>query len=466
MTGTHFVSWRIALAAVGVSLAIGLTRLSAADAPAGQGPGSIDWKHARELFQKKQSGQDLTTEEQSYIDRVKAAYEAGARPPAEVARPASPAGKAPPSADGIDFDKAWQFLDKEHNGQTLTPEERAYLDRAKAAYQKGARPAGETGQPNPGGQRPSNLPPPPPPRDHTGLVPLDQMTAKDNYKGEDGGLYGGGQNVPPAKHQKAADAELAKIVPLGPDGKPAADGKIVLISIGMSNTTMEFSRFKQLADGDSARSPQVVIVDCAQGGQDAARWSDASLPAWQNAESRLRAAGVTPRQVQAVWMKHARISPAGHGEYPKHAEELKGHILASLNIAKQRFPNLRVAYLSSRIYAGYATTPLNPEPYAYESAFVVRSLIRDQIGGTAALNYDASAGEVKAPLLLWGPYLWADGVTPRKSDGLIWNRADLAGDGTHPSGPSGREKVAKLLLGFFTSDRNAKGWFTAADSKQ
>ena len=40
-----------------------------------------------------------------------------------------------------------------------------------------------------------------------------------------------------------------------------------------------------------------------------------------------------------------------------------------LNMAKERYPNLRVAYLSSRIYAGYATTPLNPEPYAYESAF-------------------------------------------------------------------------------------------------
>jgi hypothetical protein len=50
------------------------------------------------------------------------------------------------------------------------------------------------------------------------------------------------------------------------------------------------------------------------------------------------------------------------GHTPEHAEELIGHIRQSLQIARRKFPNLRVAYLSSRIYAGYATTGLNPEP--------------------------------------------------------------------------------------------------------
>jgi len=298
----------------------------------------------------------------------------------------------------------------------------------------------------------------PPPTPHTGLIPLDQMGPNDTYKGEDGGLYGNGKNVPPGEHQKAADRQLAKIVLLGPDGRPAADGKIVLLSIGMSNTTQEFSRFKELADRDPAKSPQVIVVDGAQGGQDAARWADPSAPAWRNAEQRLQAAGVSPQQVEVVWMKHARIGPSQYGEYPKHAEELKGHIRSSLNIAAHKFPNLRVAYLSSRIYAGYATTPLNPEPFAYESGLAVRGLIREQIKGDARLNCDPAKGDVKAPVLLWGPYLWADGTTPRKSDGLLYTREDLGGDGTHPSN-SGREKVAKLLVKFFQSDPNAKGWY-------
>ena len=120
-----------------------------------------------------------------------------------------------------------------------------------------------------------------------------------------------------------------------------------------------------------------------------------------------------------------------------------GHFRASLAIARQKFPNLRVAYLSSRIYAGYAVTSLNPEPYAYEGGLAVRRLILDQIKGNAGLNYDPAKGELKSPLLLWGPYLWADGTTPRKSDGLIYNREDLGPDGTHPSGSSGRDKVAQ-----------------------
>ena len=79
-----------------------------------------------------------------------------------------------------------------------------------------------------------------------------------------------GATEPPADHKKAALAAAAKIVPLDADGKPAPDGKIVLLGIGMSNTTMEYSRFKQLADADADKSPRLVIVDGAQGGQAAA----------------------------------------------------------------------------------------------------------------------------------------------------------------------------------------------------
>jgi len=86
-------------------------------------------------------------------------------------------------------------------------------------------------------------------------------------------------------------------------------------------------------------------------------------------------------------------------------------------------------------------------------------MIQDQMKGSPELNYDPAKGSVKAPLLLWGPYLWADGVTPRKIDGLVWERNDLVDrDGTHPS-ESGRKKVADLLFKFFTEDPLAKTWF-------
>jgi hypothetical protein len=289
-----------------------------------------------------------------------------------------------------------------------------------------------------------------------GLKPLTEMSAGDRYKGEDGGLYGRGKNEPPPEHQKAAAQETSKIQPLDADGKPAADGVIGLVAISMSNATQEFSLFKQLADRDPKKSPRVEIVDCAQGGQAMAQWVDPKGRAWTEADRRLQAAKVSPKQVQVIWVKLANVRPTG--ELNEHGKKLQKDTLAVLQIAKARFPNLRIAYLGSRIYGGWATTPLNPEPYAYEGAFVVRWLIRDQVKGDAALNYDAEKGSVKAPLLLWGPYLWADGTTPRKADGLVWERADLAGDGTHPS-QSGRRKVADMLLKFFQTDPLASTWY-------
>src|SRR5687767_8227781 len=72
-------------------------------------------------------------------------------------------------------------------------------------------------------------------QEQVGFKPLTEMTAEDRYKDQDGGLYGNGQNTPPEAHRRAAEAELAKIQPLDRDGKPAADGRIVFVSISMSN---------------------------------------------------------------------------------------------------------------------------------------------------------------------------------------------------------------------------------------
>ena len=287
-----------------------------------------------------------------------------------------------------------------------------------------------------------------------GFKPLNEMTAADRYKGEDGGLYGGGGNKPPAAHAAAAARETAKITPLDAEGKPASDGKIGLVSISMSNATMEYSLFKQLADKDPQKSSAAAVVDCAQGGQAMAEWVDPSGRPWSEAERRLAQAKLSPKQVQVVWIKLANKGP--RGELAEHVGKLKQDTLAVLHNAKSRFPNLRIAYLGSRIYGGYAASTLNPEPYAYEGAFAVRGLIQDQIKGNAELAYAGDAAP--APLRLWGPYFWSDGTLPRTSDGLVWERSDLAGDGTHPSN-SGRQKVADQLLTFFKEDPLASTWF-------
>ena len=82
-------------------------------------------------------------------------------------------------------------------------------------------------------------------------------------------------------------------------------------------------------------------------------------------------------------------------------------------------------------------------------------VVVDQRAGD--LNYNSM------PWLSWGPYLWADGLVPR-SDGLIWERADFEGDGTHPS-ESREQKVGTMLLDFFASLPYSRCWFSSdADS--
>jgi hypothetical protein len=290
----------------------------------------------------------------------------------------------------------------------------------------------------------------------TDLKPLTEMTAEDRYQGEDGGLYGGGRNEPPDTHRAAAEKAAAQIVPRDAAGLPAADGLIGLVAISMSNATMEYSLFKQLADRDPRKSPRVVIVDCAQGGQAMAEWVDPDAPAWREADRRLAAARVSPQQVQVLWVKLANKGPSG--DLAAHGRKLAKDTLAVLQNAKTRFPHARIAYLGSRIYGGYAGGRLNPEPYAYEGAFAVRWLIQDQVRGAPGLNWDETREPAAVPLLLWGPYFWADGTRPRQDDGLVWERQDLGADGVHPS-QSGRRKVADMLLRFFTEDAIARRWF-------
>ena len=336
----------------------------------------IDWKRAQELHQKFLRGEKLSDEERAYHDRAAKAIQAKT-------------GQQPDDG-GIDWNRAQQIHQKFVRGEKLTAEEQAYHDRAAKVLRARAQQENQ----------------PPPAKPPVGLTPLTDMTAKDRYKGQDGGLYGNGQNEPPEKHREAAMKQARLIQPLDAQGKPAADGKIVLISVGMSNTTQEFSNFVRLANADPDKSPQVVIVDGAQGSMTANVWADpGARNPWEVLDQRLRQAGVSARQVQAAWIKQALPGPEYLGAFPKHADVLKGHVVGLLRQLNQRFPNVRIAYLSSRIYAGYATTHLNPEPYAYESAFVVRGLIQDQINGAsgAAPRRFCSGG------LTFGPMARKDG---------------------------------------------------------
>lgn len=310
--------------------------------------------------------------------------------------------------------------------------------------------AGNGGQPRAKGEK----------VDTSKLKPLPEL-GTGKYQGFEGGLYLGGKNERPKEHDDAGLALAKAVVPLGPDGKPAANGKVVMLSVGMSNTTQEFSAFKRIADADKDKHPDLVLVDGAQGGMTAFRIKDANDKAggtkyWDVVDQRLKAAGVTREQVQAAWIKQADAGPTQG--FPKYAETLRDELRQIVQLMHRRFPNLKLVYLSSRTYGGYATTGLNPEPYAYESGLSVKWLVEEQIKGGKELNFDPKKGDVKAPWLSWGPYLWANGTT-KNADGLAYEPSDFTDrDGTHPS-PAGQRKVAEHMLKFFKADPTARTWF-------
>jgi hypothetical protein len=291
----------------------------------------------------------------------------------------------------------------------------------------------------------------------TGKIPLNDLGA-GSYLGFQGGLYPLGSNLRPIAHEvgglKLAQQVVARDAAGNPD--PIA-GRVGFISIGMSNCVQHFNAFMALSNADPLRSARVQLVNCAQGGQTASEIADPNHPYWTHVANQIAQAGLTPAQVQVVWFLEANANPTGG--FPGQALTLQSQFAAIMNNITDKYPAVRLVYSASRIYAGYSTTGLNPEPYAYEQAFAVKWMIEQQISGHPALNYEPSLGPVESPWLAWGPYMWADGLIPR-SDRLIWQCSDFQPDGTHPSA-SGTAKVASALLSFVQTDSTARGWYLA-----
>jgi hypothetical protein len=310
-----------------------------------------------------------------------------------------------------------------------------------------------------------------------GRVPLTDM-GSGTYMGFPGGLYPRAANGMPLDHQAAGMDKAAAIVARDAAGNPDPGGKYVLVSIGMSNTTQEFCGSNPCGPGTfmsrAAADPFVdhgtlAIVDGAAGGQTADSWdSPADFNYDRVRDTRLAPRGLSEAQVQVAWVKVANAGPtaslpAANADAYRLVTQT-GNIVRAL---KARYPNLQQVFLSSRIYAGYATTPLNPEPYAYESGFAAKWVIQAQIDQMRTGQPDPRAGDLDyatgpGAWIAWAAYLWADGLNPR-SDGLTWAPTDFAADGTHPSA-SGRAKVGARLLAFFKRSDVARCWFLAGGS--
>ncbi len=273
-----------------------------------------------------------------------------------------------------------------------------------------------------------------------------------------GGLYPIGSNEIPESHKNKGIELAQQIQCLDTIGKlDVNNGKIVWLSIGMSNCTQETQQFIPMANRYIEKNPNLVFVDGAQGGQTAqvisAPWHSNYNNFWTVVNNRLAAAGVTSKQVQVIWLKEA--NQANNSPIKTHYDSLVVQFRRIANELQTRFPNVKICYLASRISGRYANTALNPEPYAYYTGWAIKKVIEDQINNNSQLTIGT-----KSPWLGWGIYMWSDGDIPQKNnpDVFISCPSDLNSDGTHPS-TIGAQKVGSLLLKFFSTDATSMPWF-------
>ena len=346
----------------------------------------------------------------------------------------------------------------------------------------------------------------------TNAVPIDlmDMSSSQNYLHFQGGLYEGVSDTMPADHATAGTAAAALIKARDQNGNPSATGAIVFLGIGMSNATEEFSAFISTAAASSGvNHTTLAMEDGATGAATACYWTvatgqiptstcpDAKGVLLDNQYDRVRdtvlatattapsapagcgAAPKTPclteKQVQVLWIKNANPRPGIANERTLCDASVSGCVNDTgteailyesqlgkiIRAAKSRYPNLQQVFLSTRIYAGYATDGLNPEPYAYEYGFSGQRLIEAQVLQERGNPPDPVAGDMSyttgsAAWTAWGTYIWADGNIAR-SDGLDWLSSDFQSDGTHPDA-QGTTKVVDQLMTFYTTS-SFTPWF-------
>src|SRR5579863_3384231 len=344
-------------------------------------------------------------------------------------------------------------------------------------------------------------------------TPLMDMPQPDGscltYDSFPGGLYENCSNNVPADHDADGQYITSQIQPLDVNGNPSPTGKVIFISMGMSNAQNEFAGF--LTNASKNRAVNHTTLSLSNGAASnmyACFWFPAiggpgCLPSSPNNYDRiaktLPTRGLSMNQVQIAWLKEAngRVHTYERGCLPEgtlcvplcdptvsgcvnsvnntDAVNLEWELGNVVRAAKQRWPNLKMIFLTSRIYAGYALPSAgSPEPYAYETSFAVQWLIEAQIVQMRTGVIDPVAGDLNyndgtAPWLAWGPYFWADGPNPR-SDGLVWcdgtlspkppcnGEVDFEADGQHPTSVN---KQVNMMLNFFLNSPYTKSWFSA-----
>lgn len=309
--------------------------------------------------------------------------------------------------------------------------------------------------------------------DSTGLVPLTDMGASF-YENVQGGLYPNGLNYLTGKHKKNGINISKALKPLDTLGNiDYLNGEIIILGLGASvasnayNAYLDSLHFYEWEGVNNCLSLKGMFA----GGKDLTTMVDLSdYTYWRNIRLRMQDRGDTYEQVQLIWLlQNSDFDTTS--VFSDYYNAVLAKYISLMQILKDTFPNLKQVYISSMHYGGYIDPthvryPALHEPRTYWNGLVVKDLISKQINGDPTLKF--SGPNPQAAWLCWGPYFWADGMNPRKTDGLSWScdqyRNDPVGGGFHLVDSAYALGVeAQMLWDFFTTDPVASIWHNSGD---
>lgn len=271
------------------------------------------------------------------------------------------------------------------------------------------------------------------------MIPIYDLGVSP-YRGYTGGLYPLGSNRIPASHFAAGMHQGSQLQPLNGDGEPAADGLVGCMSLGYSTAAMT-TQYVRFIHQIKQEWPELLIANAAQAGKDLNAMTAADHAYWQQSISMILEQGLTPEQVQIIWLSTSDATVYDL-PFPEQPRVQLDKYQTCLKLIREYFPNVRIVFVSDRAYGGYISEksafPLR-EPAAWYTSWSVKWLIEAQI------NQEPGFGMDDLPFIDWGPTLWTDGSTG-DSFGYTWSYYDAGKGGIHPSAKGRAKEATRLYL--------------------
>ena len=294
------------------------------------------------------------------------------------------------------------------------------------------------------------------------FVPLEDL-GSSMFMSYQGGQYPAGSNIRPSLQLSRALTQANAIVPLNLSGNiDQSNGKVVMIGVGASNPRAEFTAFKQLCDTFQCLNNKLKIINTCKGGTGIQKMNYDTAAYWSLAADTLLSYGLSSLQVQVIWIEQEHTGST-NTVFPSSPLQLVNEYKKLLEVILIKYPNVKIAYINSRAYAGYSDNTSGPglsHPRDYYNSWAIKWLIENQINNVSGFNYISP--NINIPFVDWATNSWANGNIP-KQDGFFWDCVNDFGaaDGLHLS-TIGEKKVGLRLFNYFSKDTTSKIWFTYA----